>query len=92
MLTPTDIQLIGNEVAIRWSDGVESYFTHEFLRAVSPSAENLGERDILGQQIGGSARAWWLGVGRRRARAALGRRMLGDQVRGQRFQTLLILQ
>ena len=62
MLAPTDIQLIGNEVAIRWSDGVESYFTHEFLRAASPSAENLGERDILGRQIGGDSRTSFPGV------------------------------
>ena len=62
MLTPTDIQLIGNEIAIRWSDGAESYFTHEFLRAASPSAENIGERDILGRQIGGDSRTSFPGV------------------------------
>ena len=62
MLTPSDIQVIGNEVAIRWSDGAESYFTHEFLRASSPSAENIGERDILGRQIGGDSRTSFPGV------------------------------
>jgi DUF971 family protein len=54
MLTPKTIQLIGGEVAILWSDGAESYFTPERLRAASPSAENLGERDIFGQQYGGA--------------------------------------
>ena len=62
MVTPVDIQLIGTEVALRWSDGVESYFTGEFLRAASPSAENMGERDVLGRQIGGDPRTSFPGV------------------------------
>lgn len=62
MQTPVDIQLIGNEVAIRWSDGAESFFGSEFLRAASPSAENMGERDILGRQIGGDPRTSFPGV------------------------------
>ncbi|MFT3831373.1 MAG: DUF971 domain-containing protein [Opitutaceae bacterium] len=62
MLTPVDIQLIGHEVAIRWSDGVESYFADEFLRAASPSAENMGERDVLGRQFGGDPRTSFPGV------------------------------
>lgn len=53
MLAPTNIQIIGNEVAIAWSDGNETYFPAEMLRAASPSAENVGERDILGNQYGG---------------------------------------
>ena len=59
---PVDLQLIGTEVAIRWSDGVESYFPGEFLRAASPSAENQGEHDLLGRQIGGDARTHFPGV------------------------------
>ena len=62
MQTPSNIQLVGPEVAILWSDGVESYFTGEFLRAASPSAENMGERDVLGRQIGGDARTSFPGV------------------------------
>lgn len=53
MRSPVNIQLIGNEVAIVWDDGVESYFTFEGLRAASPSASNQGERDILGNRYGG---------------------------------------
>ena len=53
MHTPVNIQLIGTEVAIGWSDGVETYFQGDELRAASPSAENIGERDILGNQYGG---------------------------------------
>jgi len=50
---PQDIQLIGRELAVLWADGTESYFDQEFLRAHSPSAENIGEKDIFGKQYGG---------------------------------------
>jgi DUF971 family protein len=50
---PVDVQLVGREVAIRWSDGAESFITFARLRAASPSAEARGERDIFGQQYGG---------------------------------------
>lgn len=53
MYSPVDVQLVGSEVAVRWSDGVESYFLAERLRAASPSAETQGERDVLGNQYGG---------------------------------------
>lgn len=62
MHTPVNIQLIGNEVAIAWSDGAETYFTGEDLRAASPSAENQGERDIFGQQYGGHGPKNFAGV------------------------------
>jgi DUF971 family protein len=55
MLTPADVQVIGSEVAVRWSDGTESYITFATLRAASPSAETQGERDIFGHQYGGGA-------------------------------------
>ena len=51
--TPRDIQIIGSEVAIKWSDGHETYIPEDELRAASPSAENLGEVDILGKRHGG---------------------------------------
>jgi DUF971 family protein len=62
MHSPTNIQVIGTEVAIVWDDGVESYFTFEKLRAASPSASNLGERDILGNQYGGGGLKNFAGV------------------------------
>jgi len=62
MHTPVNIQLIGPEVAILWSDGAESYFQSEMLRAASPSAENIGERDILGNQYGGDGPSKFPGV------------------------------
>src|SRR5688500_10573829 len=62
MNLPNNIQLIGNEVAILWDDGVESYFDFERLRAASPSAETQGERDILGVQYGGNGPRKFPGV------------------------------
>src|SRR5690606_28870468 len=40
--TPRNIQLIGQEVAIVWDDGEETYFPMDRLRAASPSAEQQG--------------------------------------------------
>jgi len=62
MNTPQTIQAIGNEIAILWDDGLESYFPMEVLRAASPSAENMGERDVMGKKIGGSSRTEYPGV------------------------------
>ena len=50
---PQTIQAIGDEIAIIWADGAESYYKMETLRKLSPSAENVGERDLLGNLIGG---------------------------------------
>jgi DUF971 family protein len=52
--TPRNIQLIGREIAIAWSDGSESFYLAEKLRAASPSAETRGEKDIFGQRHGGT--------------------------------------
>ena len=62
MYAPSNIQLIGTEVAIVWSDGAESYFDPEKLRAASPSAETQGERDVLGNQYGGGGSRKFPGV------------------------------
>lgn len=62
MHLPLNIQLIGQEVAIVWDDGRESYFTFEKLRAASPSASNMGERDILGNRYGGDGPKSFPGV------------------------------
>jgi DUF971 family protein len=62
MHAPTNIQIIGREVAIAWSDGAETYHGFEALRAASPSAANLGERDILGNQYGGNGPKTFPGV------------------------------
>jgi DUF971 family protein len=54
--------LIGDEVAIRWSDGAETYVTAERLRAASPSAETQGERDVFGTRYGGGGAKDFVGV------------------------------
>lgn len=61
-MKPTNIQLIGTELCIVWDDGTESYFNPEFLRAKSPSAQNMGEKDIFGNQYGGNGPKEFPGV------------------------------
>ncbi len=55
MQRPKDIQIIGNELAVIWSDGEEGFIEFSKLRAASPSAETAGERDIFGTQYGGES-------------------------------------
>jgi DUF971 family protein len=43
-----DVQLIGDELALRWSDGVESYLPLERFRRACPCASCGGEPDVLG--------------------------------------------
>ena len=45
---PTDIQVIGGELAIKWDDGGESFVTLEKLRRACPCAGCKGEVDALG--------------------------------------------
>ncbi len=59
---PLDLQLIGHEIALRWPDATEDFLPGEFLRACSPSAENMGERDIFGKQYGGTGPKNFAGV------------------------------
>ena len=47
-LEPTNIQQIGNELAIHWSDGSESFLELERLRRACPCAACGGEPDVLG--------------------------------------------
>ena len=62
MTSPANIQLIGQEIAIIWDDGTESYYPCDRLRAASPSAETQGEQDILGQVHGGNPHRNFEGV------------------------------
>ena len=50
-LTPTQIQPIGHELAIAWSDGAESYLPLEALRRACPCAACGGEPDVLGYVV-----------------------------------------
>jgi DUF971 family protein len=45
---PADIQQIGDELAIKWDDGRESFIALESLRRHCPCAGCQGERDIMG--------------------------------------------
>lgn len=47
-LEPTNIQQIGSELAIQWSDGTESYLDLQLLRRACPCAACGGEPDVLG--------------------------------------------
>jgi DUF971 family protein len=47
-LEPTNVQQIGNELAIQWNDGAESYLGLQFLRRACPCAACGGEPDVLG--------------------------------------------
>lgn len=48
-MKPNDVQLIGEELAIRWDDGSEDYIPLLRLRQACPCAECKGEVDVLGQ-------------------------------------------
>ena len=50
-LQPATIQKIGNELAIAWSDGGESYLALEFLRRHCPCAVCNGEPDVMGSVV-----------------------------------------
>src|SRR5687767_13903121 len=48
-LLPTNIQQVGDELAIAWTDGTESYLPLERLRRACPCASCGGEPDVMGQ-------------------------------------------
>ncbi len=50
-LEPKNVQLIGTELAVQWSDDAESYMQLEFLRRACPCAACGGEPDVLGNVI-----------------------------------------
>ena len=47
-MRPADLQQIGNELAIKWPDGGESFIPLETLRRACPCAGCQGETDIMG--------------------------------------------
>ena len=47
-MRPVDVQQIGDELAIRWDDGSETYLRLETLRRACPCAGCKGEVDVLG--------------------------------------------
>lgn len=57
VMRPVDVQPIGNELAIKWDDGGESFLGLEKFRRACPCAGCQGEVDILGQLHKGPERA-----------------------------------
>ena len=47
-MKPADMQQIGEELAIKWEDGSESFIALEKLRKCCPCAGCKGEMDIMG--------------------------------------------
>jgi DUF971 family protein len=47
-MRPADIQLIGEELAIQWDDGKETFIKLEKLRRACPCAGCKGEMDVMG--------------------------------------------
>ena len=47
-MRPVDVQAIGNELAIKWSDGSECFVALEELRRHCPCAGCKGETDVMG--------------------------------------------
>ncbi|MFA7343744.1 MAG: DUF971 domain-containing protein [Terrimicrobiaceae bacterium] len=48
---PASVQKIGGELAIAWSDGIESYLPLEMLRKKCPCAACEGEPDVTGHVV-----------------------------------------
>lgn len=47
-MRPLDIQPIGEELAIKWDDGTESFISLQSLRRYCPCAGCKGETDVMG--------------------------------------------
>ena len=47
-MRPLDVQQIGNELAIKWDDGNESFIPLATLRRCCPCAGCKGEMDVFG--------------------------------------------
>jgi DUF971 family protein len=47
-MRPSDVQIIGEELAIKWDDGTESYIPFVKLRRNCPCAACKGEVDVMG--------------------------------------------
>ena len=54
-MRPSDLQIIGQELAVKWDDGSESYIGLETLRRACPCAGCKGEVDVLGHLHQGPA-------------------------------------
>jgi DUF971 family protein len=55
-MQPLDIQVIGEELAIKWEDGTETYVSLSKLRLHCPCAGCKGETDVMGRVYKGEDR------------------------------------
>ncbi len=55
-MRPADLQQIGEELAIKWEDGSESFIKLEALRRHCPCAGCKGEVDVMGNLYKGPDR------------------------------------
>jgi DUF971 family protein len=55
-MRPEHIQQIGEELAIKWDDGTESFISLEKMRRNCPCASCHGETDVLGNVYKGPNR------------------------------------
>ena len=55
-MQPADVQQIGEELAIKWEDGSESFISLEKLRRACPGAGCKGEMDGMGNLYKGPER------------------------------------
>jgi DUF971 family protein len=49
--SPANIQAIGDQLAIKWNDGTETFLPLEFLRKACPCAACGGEPDVMGRVV-----------------------------------------
>ncbi len=56
-MRPIDLQQIGEELAVKWEDGSESYIPMEKLRRACPCAGCKGVSDIMGNLYKGPEQA-----------------------------------
>ena len=59
-MKPSDIQVIGDELAIKWDDGGESFVRLAKLRKACPCASCRGEVDVMGNLHIGAKQAYKL--------------------------------
>jgi len=49
-MRPVDLQVIGQELAVKWDDGTESFIRLETMRRHCPCAGCRGEVDVMGNR------------------------------------------
>ena len=61
-MQPVDMQVVGRELAVKWSDGGEDFVPLETLRRFCPCAACLGEKDIFGKTYRAPERPYGAGA------------------------------